>query len=252
MEKILVYFAIKYQGDWDRIYKAINQKEKVDADEMNRVIETNKEKYITLLSDNYPERLKRIYKPPFVLFYRGNIDFINENKTIAIIGSRNNSDYGKTVTENFTSGLCDEGFAIISGLAKGIDSIAHKTCLRKNGKTIAVLGNGLEVTYPLENKELKNEIEEKGLIVSEYPNTVGANKDNFPIRNRIVAGLSDCVLVSEASKKSGTMITVARALEMGKEIFCVPYEIGNDSGCNNLIKEGAKLVETYEDILNEI
>jgi DNA processing protein len=121
-----------------------------------------------------------------------------------------------------------------------------------NGKTIAVLGNGLNVNYPKDNEVLQKEIENNGLVVSEYPNNVEAHKDNFPVRNRIVAGLSDAIIVSEAKRKSGTMITVSRALEMGKDIFCVPYKIGEDSGCNSLIKEGAKLIETHEDVLNEL
>jgi len=252
MEKILVYFAIKYEGDWDKIYKAINQKEKVNLDEVNSTIGEHGEKYITLLSEEYPSRLKSIYKPPFVLFYRGDISLVNCSKSIAIIGSRNNSEYGKEVTEKLSRELANKNLVIVSGLAKGIDSIAHKSCLEVNGKTIAVLANGLNKNYPSENEMLQKEIENKGVVISEYPNSVEPHKENFPIRNRIVAGLSDGVIVSEANKKSGTMITVARALEMGKDIFCVPYKIGEDSGCNSLIKEGAKLIETHEDVLNEL
>lgn len=252
MEKILAYFAIKYNGDWDKIYKAINQKEKVDFNEMDSLIKEHGEKFITLLSEEYPSRLKGIYKPPFVLFYRGDISLLNSEKSVAIIGSRNNSEYGKGVTEKLSMGLSDSKITIVSGLAKGIDSIAHKSCLEVNGKTIAVLGNGLNVNYPKDNEVLQKEIENNGLVVSEYPNNVEAHKDNFPVRNRIVAGLSDAIIVSEAKRKSGTMITVSRALEMGKDIFCVPYKIGEDSGCNSLIKEGAKLIETHEDVLNEL
>lgn len=251
MEKILVYFAIKYEGDWDRIYKAINMKEKVDSDEMESMLENHNEKYITLISDNYPSKLKNIYKPPFVLFYRGD-ESLFEEMSIAVIGSRENSEYGEKVTKDLTAQLVDKKCSIISGLAQGIDAIAHKTALEKNGKTIAVLGNGLDVIYPSCNKELQKEIELKGLVISEYPNKVQPNKENFPIRNRIVAGLSSGVLVTEAKKKSGTMITVARALEMGKEVFCVPNNLYDESGCNTLIKEGAKLVENANDILNEL
>lgn len=251
MEKILVYFAIKYGGDWDKIYKAINMKEKIDSNEVEKVVSNHGEKYLTLLNDDYPDKLKNIYKPPFVLFYRGDISLVKE-KAMAVIGSRKNSQYGKKITEELTTQLVEKKYSIVSGLAEGIDSIAHRTCLNNKGKTIAVLGNGLNVIYPESNKELQKEIELNGLVISEYPNNVKSNKENFPIRNRIVAGLSDAIVVSEAKRKSGTMITVARALEMGKEIFCVPYKIGEDSGCNTLIKEGAKLIETVDDILNEL
>lgn len=251
MERILVYFAIKYEGDWDKIYKAINMIEKVDNDEMNETLANHDENYITLLSENYPSKLKSIYKPPFVLFYRGDPSLLDET-SIAVIGSRNNSTYGRQITKDFVYQLVENKCCIISGLAQGIDGIAHKAALEKEGKTIAVLGNGLDINYPESNNELQKEIELRGLVISEYPNKVKPNKDNFPIRNRIVAGLSSGVLVTEARKKSGTMITVARALEMGKEIFCVPYELGKESGCNSLIKEGAKLVESVEDILNEL
>ena len=252
MEKILVYFAIKYNGDWDKIYRAINQKEKVDIESLNDLIKQHGEKYITLLSENYPSRLKSIYKPPFVLFYRGDISLINSHKSVAIVGSRKNSDYGRDVTQRLSRELAKNNITIVSGLAKGIDSIAHESCLEVDGKTIAVLGNGLNISYPSENEELKNAIETKGLVISEYPNNVEPDKENFPTRNRIVAGLSDGVIVSEARNKSGTMITVTRALEMGKDIFCVPYKVGEDSGCNSLIKDGAKLIETHEDVLNEL
>ena len=253
MEDILIYFAIKYEGDWDKIYSAINKKEKVDLTEIRKVVDENKSSCITLLSECYPSKLKNIYKPPFVLFYKGNINLLDSTKkTIGVVGSRNNSDYGEKVTTSLVSDLTDNDFVIVSGLAKGIDAIAHKACLNKNGNTIAVLGNGLEVFYPSENKDLQKEIENKGLVISEYPDFKESNKENFPKRNRIIAGLSDSILVTEASNKSGSMITVSRALEMGKDVYCVPYKIGVNSGCNTLIKEGAKLIESINDILIEL
>ena len=253
MEEILAYFAIKYEGDWDRIYSAINKKEKVDTEEMKKLLVSNNCKYITLIGNDYPYRLKHIYKPPFVLFYKGDISLLNTpRKTIGVVGSRENSDYGSFVTEKFVKDLVKENVVIISGLARGIDSIAHKTCLENNGNTIAVIGNGIDSCYPSDNLELQNEIASKGVVISEYPSFVPSNKEHFPKRNRIIAGLSDGILVSEAKYKSGSMITVSRALEMGKEIFCIPDLVYKESGCNKLIKEGAKLVENVSDILNEI
>ena len=253
MEKILVYFAIKYEGDWDKIYQAINKKEKVDTKEMEEVLSTIDCEYITLINEKYPSRLKHIYKPPFVLFYKGNVDLLNSfKKTIGVVGSRKCSKYGCFATEKLVKELTKENVIIVSGLASGVDSIAHNSCLLEKGDTIAVVGNGINIFYPLENKKLQEDIANSGLIVSEYPPGVGAIKENFPKRNRIIAGLSDGILVSEAKYKSGSMITVTRGLELGKEIFCVPDSIYNESGCNKLIKEGAKLVECANDILVEL
>ena len=253
MEEILAYFSIKYEGDWDKIYGAINRKEKVDSSQMRETLDRNTSKYITLIGDKYPDRLKHIYKPPFVLFYKGDIDLINAHrKTIGVVGSRKSSDYGNFATEKIVRELVENDVIIVSGLANGIDSIAHHSCLESGGNTIAVIANGIDECYPLENKGLLDSISENGLVISEYPSFVCSNKENFPKRNRIIAGLSDGILVGEAKYKSGSMITVNRALEMGKEIFCVPDIISNESGCNKLIKEGAKLVESGEDILNEI
>ena len=209
--------------------------------------------YITLLDDNYPKRLKSIYKPPFVLFYKGNINLLSTcNKLIGVVGSRNNSKYGEKATESIVKELVSQNIVIVSGLAKGIDAISHTTCLAQGGATIAVLANGLKINYPFRNACLQEEIGTKGLLLTEYPDFVESNKEQFPKRNRIIAGLSDAILVTEARKKSGSMITVARALEMGKDIFCVPHLIWCDSGCNSLIKEGAKLVENANDILVEL
>lgn len=250
MDKILVYFAIKYEGDWELIYSAINRKEKVDAEEVEKLVSKCNSSYITLLDEKYPERLKSIYKPPFVLFYKGNINLLSkEYKSVGVVGSRAYSGYGKKVTKSIVKDLVKENIVIVSGLAKGIDTISHETCLENQGNTIAVLGNGIEVFYPNDNKLLQEEISVKGLLISEYPCWKGSQKENFPKRNRIIAGLSDAILVTEAKKKSGSMITVSRALEMGKDIFCVPCSIECNSGCNSLIKEGAKLVESAQDIL---
>ena len=252
MNDILAYFAVKYNGDWDEIYAAINRKEKVDLEE-KEILLSKCDKYITLLDNEYPTRLKGIYKPPFVLFYKGDISLLNTiNKTIGVVGNRKNSDYGKESTEKIVKDLVESDCVIVSGLAKGIDVIAHKTCLDNGGKTIAVLGNGVDVSYPLENKDIQEIIANKGLIISEYPDYLESKKEYFPKRNRIVAGLSDAILVTEAKNKSGSMITVARALEMGKDIFCVPHLIGQDSGCNSLIKEGANLIECAKDILIQL
>lgn len=253
MEEILVYLSIEHNGDWNKIYQDILDKKPVDKNEVSKAIEKLECKYITLLSQEYPTGLKSIFKPPFVLFYKGNISLLHDsNKKIAVIGSRENSDYGKKNTEYICNGLVKENITVVSGLAKGIDSLSHKICLESNGNTIAVIGNGLNVFYPKENESLYKEIAEKGLIISEYPPNIMPTSTNFPKRNRILAGISDGIVVIEAKEKSGTMNTVSHALENGKPIFCIPERNNNNSGCNKLIKEGAKLIENVEDILDEI
>ena len=253
MESILVYLSVIHNGEWNEIYQDILDKQPVDKNEVEKEIEKLECNYITLLSPKYPSCLKNIFKPPFVLFYKGNIDLLNDSgKRIAVVGSRENSDYGKESTKLIIEGLTKKEVTIVSGLAKGIDSIAHQSTLSNNGNTIAVIGNGLNITYPKENTQLYKDIEEKGLIISEYPPNVMPNSTNFPKRNRILAGISDGVVVIEAKEKSGTMNTVSHALENGKPIFCIPERNNMHSGCNKLIKEGAKLIESADDILEEL
>jgi len=152
------------------------------------------------------------------------------------------------MTEKIVIDLVKRGYTIVSGMAKGIDSIAHKTCLKEKGKTIAVVGSGLDFTYPKENLELQKEIEQNGLIISEYPDFVVPKAYHYPNRNRIIACLSNAIVVTEAKVRSGTLITVRYGLECGKEIFAVPYLANGESGCNLLIKEGAQLVENVDDM----
>lgn len=253
MNEILVYLSIVHKGNWNIIYKSILDKESVDKDKIKEVVNKIDCSYTTILDENYPDCLKSIYKPPFVLFYKGNLSLLTENsKKIAVIGSRLNSDYGKQATETICEGLVKNNCIIVSGFAKGIDSIAHKSCLQNNGKTIAVLGNGFNIIYPKENKELYKQIINKGLLLTEYPPFVAPEKNYFLERNRIISGISEAIVVMEAKTKSGTMNTVSYALEDGKQIFCVPDKYNNDSGCNKLIKEGAKLIENVQDILEEL
>ena len=205
-------------------------------------------KMINILDKNYPSKLKKIYAPPITLFTKGDISLLTL-KSIAIVGSREPSKYGICVTEKFSTELSKNGIAVISGLARGIDTFAHAGALSSGGKTIAVLGSGIDVVYPKENAKYYKEISKNGLIVSEYIVGTKPKSENFPQRNRIISGLSDGVLVVEAKKNSGTMITTDFALEQGKELYVIPGNITSSTsvGTNNLIKEGAKLVtDTYE------
>lgn len=220
---------------------------------------------ITINEKEYPEQLKRIYDPPHKIYVLGNKEILKQ-KGIAIVGTRKCSQYGKIVAENISKQLSLKGINIISGLALGIDTYAHigninaqiNTIYDKNkkiGKTIAVLGSGIDNLYPAENKELaKKIIQTGGCIISEYPIGTKPDKLKFPKRNRIISGISNGILVVEAGEKSGALITAEFGLEQGKEIFAVPGEITKiqSKGCNQLIKDGAKIVLSCEEILEEI
>ena len=205
-------------------------------------------------SKYYPVKLKNISSPPKELFCLGNLELLN-CKSIAVIGSRNYSGYGERAAKEFSYNLAKEDVCIVSGMARGIDSFAHEAALDAKGKTVAVLGSGLDVIYPRENKILyENIIKNNGLIISEYPLGTKPSRQNFPARNRIISGLSDGVLVIEARKNSGTNITVDFALDQGKDVFVIPGNIYSNTsdGTNFLIKEGAIPVTSYKDIINYI
>ena len=208
----------------------------------------------TKMSSDYPESLSNISTPPFVIYYKGDRSLMDKD-CFAVVGTRHLTSYGKMTTEKFTKGLIDAGFIIVSGLASGIDTIAHRTTLDAGGKTIAVLANGLDQIYPPTNTALAKEIVEKGgLIISETRPYRKAESFLFPIRNRIIAGLSRGVLITEAQEKSGAMHTKNYALEYGKDVFAVPGSIFsiNSNGPNRLISNShAKAVVDISDILDE-
>ena len=226
----------------------ISKNEKI----LNYHIKYMKENNIKIININereYPQALKKIYDPPISLYVKGNIKKLN-NKNIGIVGCRECTTYGKKSAEYFAYNLSKQNINIVSGLAKGIDSYAHLGSLN-NGNTIAVLGNGLDMIYPKENLELANEIIKRGgTIISEYPCGTKPDKMKFPARNRIISGISSGIIVIEAKEKSGTLITVDFALEQGRDVFVVPGNINsiNSVGTNDLIKQGARLVTTYEDV----
>jgi DNA processing protein len=207
---------------------------------------------ITFADEAYPPLLKKISSPPPVLYILGKKENVLA-KQMAIVGSRDASLQGLQNTHHLASGLVQAGFVITSGLALGIDAAAHKAALAAHGRTIAVAGTGLKYIYPLRHKGLAADIiKQDGSIISEFPLATRAAAFNFPRRNRIIAGLSLGVLIVEAALKSGSLITARLALEEGREVFAVPGNIlGRYQGCHYLIKQGAKLVESVEDILNE-
>lgn len=212
-------------------------------------------KYITIDDVEYPDSLRDIYDPPQVLFYFGNIELLNsDNMKFAIVGSRKGGDYGHNVTKYFSKSLAEKGVIIVSGLAKNIDSYAHRYCIEGKSKTIAVLGTQIDRIYPKSNSRLAKEIiDTGGLIISEYNFNAVTKPFNFAIRNRIISGISEGVLVTEAEEKSGTLITIDCALQQGKNVYAVPGSIFStlSKGCNNAISQGAKPVQNVEDILED-
>jgi len=208
---------------------------------------------IPLHDPRYPAHLKEIYDPPILLYARGRTELLAESK-IAVVGSRRPSPYGTAVACKLSEELATAGLVIVSGMARGIDSAAHHGALRAGGATIAVLGCGVDVIYPSENKKLAAEIAARGLIVSEFPMGSVAFPQNFPIRNRIISGLSDGVLVVEGAQYSGSLITARLALDQGREVFAVPGSIISKLswGPNLLIKQGATLVQQWQDVVESL
>lgn len=201
----------------------------------------------------YPKRLKEINNAPKKIYIEGNKKILNEI-SISVIGSRSHSDYGRRMCEKFTKELVENGINIVSGMALGIDSIAHKTCIKNGGKTIAVLPSGLENIFPKQNKGLYTDIiDSGGTVISEYIPEFEANSNTCLKRNRIVSGLSIGTLVIEAGYRSGTSVTARLATEQGRKVFVIPSSLENRNGCtsNEIIQKGAKLVTCIEDILDE-
>jgi len=208
---------------------------------------------MTFNDPDYPLGLRQIHDAPIVLYVKGSFEHADKYG-ISIVGSRTSTDYGMQVAETMGYRLASSGLTVVSGMARGIDTASHKGALRAAGRTIAVLGSGIDVPYPYSNRELMNKIESSGAVISEFPFGTGPNKENFPKRNRIISGLSLGVVVIEAALDSGSLITVAYALDQGREIFAVPGNITsrNSRGTNDLIKRGARLVESAEEVIDEL
>lgn len=231
----------------------------LEALDIKGTMQIYKEKDIywtTILSDNYPDQLKHIFTPPVVLFYKGDIDIVAQYTLLGVVGSRDFTPYGQKAVEKIVSDLIKQTngeIAIVSGLAKGIDTEAHLMTIKHIGHTIGVIGTGLDVYYPIKNKMLQELMEKKGLVLSEYPIGSQPLKYRFPERNRLIAGLSRGVLVIEAKKSSGSLITAYNAIEEGRDVFAVPGSIfeAHREGNHKLIQLGAILVQSSEDILAE-
>lgn len=236
-----------------KLVEEIQRVKGCDVSKELSLIEKNKIKTITLLDKEYPAALKSIAAAPLLLYVQGEI-LAQDCFAIAIVGSRLSSFYGIKTAERLSRELSYRGFTIVSGMARGIDTAAHKGALKSGGRTIAVLGCGLDIVYPRENKKLSDEIIRQGAVISEFPLGTAPEKFNFPIRNRIISGLSLGTVVVEAGKQSGALITANYALDQGKEVFAVPGHIDSPTsqGTHQILKDGAKLAESADDILEEL
>ncbi|RDU38566.1 DNA-protecting protein DprA [Neobacillus piezotolerans] len=209
---------------------------------------------ITILDPGYPELLKQIYQPPWALFACGDLSLLNASQKLAVVGSRQATDYGKNAIRLLFPELIEKGIVIVSGLAKGVDTAAHECAIRNGGKTIAVIAGGLYHVYPEENRRLASEMMKNQLVLSEYPPGTKPARWHFPMRNRIISGLCGGTFIVEAKNKSGSLITANYAVHEGRDVFSLPGSIFSpfSAGANELIQHGAKLVTRAEDILDEL
>lgn len=245
---------MQVQGISEKIADLISNKEiKKDVIRHLKYMQKNNIDILTIEDKNYPELLRKISSPPINIYVKGNKEILNK-VSIGIVGCRVASDYGKNVAQNFAYNLAKNNINIVSGLARGIDSFSHIGAIKAKGITVGVLGNGLDMIYPKENIYLAQEIlNSNGAIISECPLGTKPEKANFPKRNRIISGMCNGILVVEAKAKSGTMITIDFALEQGRDVFAIPGNIDskNSYGTNEIIKQGAKLVTNWSEIVEE-
>lgn len=251
-EKVVLYFSLKYSGNFDKIYKALLNKEKIDEKVFFEKLNNLKCHYTTIFSSDYPELLKSINKPPFVLFYYGDLSLIDK-KTIGIVGTTNPSSQGEEMTKYFVKGLAENNYVIVGGMGLGIDTIAEREAIENKGKVIAFLGSGIDYCYPPQNQLLYEELKNNHLVISEYPEVVKPYSINFVARKRLIAGISSSILVTEIDMKSKSAITIAYALEGGKDIMCVPsIQTDKNNGCNELIENGAYVCNSLSDLFEKL
>lgn len=255
-KEILGTLSYKFNGNWERIYKALKEKEHLSEEEIENLYQKITTDYIYITSPNYPSCFTSGLRcPPIVIYYKGDLSLLTDRDKyhyVGIVGSKNASKYEKNSIRDIVKDL-EKDTVIVSGLTKGIDRSAHEAALDNNLKTIAVLGNGIDYIYPSENEDLyKRIVNEGGLILSEYPALVKPQPQQFIYRNRIIAGLSEFLLVAEAHDRSATSTTVNYALDAGVTVGCIPYPRDCKSLCNHLIKEGAILIENSTDIIDQL
>lgn len=236
-------------------YKFEAFRKEFDSEKYEDHLTKQKISYVCLFEKSYPSRLKAIKNPPIILYSKGKFDLSSDQKILAIVGTRKITSYGKSITEMFAGKLAESGLVIVSGLAIGVDGIAHTACLDVGGITVAVLGNGVDICFPRENQKIYDRVlSEGGVIISEYPPGQVPTVGSFPARNRIVAGISDGILVTEGAADSGSLITANFGLEFDRKVFAVPGPITSSLSAAplRLIEKGAKLVVSPDDVIKEL
>lgn len=241
---------MKHKGDITKMIDDVRQRRYHDCEDVAECYRQLNSQFITIMERAYPSSLRYGYCPPLLLYYYGNISLLNNfKKTYAFVGSRNPSEYGVAMAKKLAGDCAKKGLILVSGMASGIDGAAMEAALDAGGKVIAVLGTGIDRPFPNINKDLYIRIKENGLVISEYPGDTPPERENFPKRNRIIAALGAATIVGESAMKSGTMITVKYATELGRDIGAVPHPGFVENGCNALIRDGAQMVETADDIV---
>lgn len=252
---ILIALSYYYKGDWESIYKHITNNKPIDEAIKVEAYKNTKSSVITILDADYPNVLSETYHPPFVLYYYGNLNLLNNDYKLGVVGSRQVSSYGIEITNDIIKDLYEMSnkVVIVSGMAKGIDATAMRQAIKENGEVIAILGSGIDNPYPNECKDIYEYCKtQKGLVISEYPNMTKPLKEHFPFRNRLIASFSNSILIPEAKIKSGTSITIRYALERGLDINVVPHRVSFDNLNNKLIKDGALLCEDGKDVFESL
>lgn len=250
---ILIYLSQLYHGDWEKMYDAVQRKQPLEKEEVERTIEMMKGKAITIIDNDYPENFKHCVRPPLVIYYEGNAELLTKpEKTVAFVGSRIASPYALKKSYEIGLQMAKENLILINGVAKGIDKLSMEGLLDGHGQGIGVAGCGLDTIYPSENNEIFEKLRNTGLLISEYPYGVKPNPRHFPERNRLVVSLSNFVMIGEIKPKSGTHVTLNHALDMGKSIGVLPFQAGRETLNNQLIKDGANLIEDVRDILEAL
>ena len=246
----MVALAVRYQGDWAQTYSAMHHHEELTDEEVIDLLSTVRSKTVTILDDDYPAFLRDgCIRPPLVLFYYGDLSLIqNVDRILTVVGARAPSTYAIGKTREICREMVVKDYILCSGLAYGIDTIAAEEGSAKPGHSIAVLGCGIDRMYPLENTPLRDKIASTGLLLSEYPNDVTPDSKHFPLRNRILAGLSKAVFASEVHFHSGTSITVSFALQMDRDVGMLPFPAGEEVANNLFLKSGAAIIESADDL----
>ncbi|CCG89805.1 DNA-processing protein DprA [Pediococcus pentosaceus] len=249
-------------AEWIETTKLIKESQKdeltatLQSEQLTHEIQINEQSggILTILDEMYPKLLREIYCPPTVLFYNGNLSLLSHQRAIAIVGARMMTSYGEQAIKCLIPGVVANQLTTVSGLAKGVDALVHEATLANAGSTIAVIGNGLDITYPKQNAQLQNQIQKEGLILSEYPRGARPLRHHFVERNRIIAGLTTATCVVEARKNSGSLITASLALTENRNVLAIPGSIfsGNSQGTNQLIAAGARPLIELDDVLEEV